>query len=113
MKLDTSVAVILAVSAVLCLPPFLMLRLTARYYRRAQRHNLPTRRYGVIFALMLVAFAFNLAAMTSMSWQIGLGGGSFSPWHAAAVAIAWVTFWAWLFLTFGLGQNIARRRDPK
>jgi uncharacterized membrane protein len=110
---ETSVAVILIISLALCVPPFLMLRLCARFYRRAQRRHLDTRGYLVAFVVALGGFLYNLGALVSIALRVTLGEGIFSPFHATAAAIAWVTFWVWLFMAFGLGRDIARRRTPK
>ena len=110
---DTSVAVILVISLALCIPPFLMMRLCARFYRRAQRRQLDTRGYLVAFFVAVAGFLYNLGALVSIAIRVSSGEGLFTPFHAAAAAIAWVAFWVWLFMAFGLGRDIARRRTPK
>ncbi len=115
MDMKHHAALVLIAAALLCLPPFLLFRLCARYYKRARRHGLARNRYVVAFGIALAGFLYNLGALVSISYLLATGG-DFGPFHAVAVAIAWVTFWAWLFLAFALGRDIGRRpksgQDP-
>ncbi|MBS0563089.1 MAG: hypothetical protein JSR87_00935 [Proteobacteria bacterium] len=97
-------------SSLLCLPPYLAMQMFQRSCRRARRRGLPTTRYSLAIYACLGAFLFNLAVFAVTVRALAQGGGDFGPLQTVAVAVAWVTFWLWLFLAVSLGRNVRRGR---
>lgn len=107
--MNGSVLFTLFLSLIFCLPPFMALRLFARSYKRAERRNLPSRKYLIAMSLALGAFVFNLGALLHTSYLLASDTFAFGRVHAVAAAFAWICFWVWLFLGFALGRDLGRR----
>lgn len=108
MGLQGSAIALMFLSSLLCLPPYLALQLFQRSYRRARRHGIPVARHAVAVAACLVAFLFNLAAFVVTVRQLANGNSDFGRVQALAIAVAWVTFWLWLFLALVIGRSLGR-----
>ena len=96
--------IILALSAFLCLPPYLALRMFVRSFQRAERRGLPTRKFyfcdfGDADGLYVQSGGFSLAAQ----FPLQQGTLGFVRLHVVAIAIAWVALWIWIFLGLALG----------
>ncbi|MCX8509404.1 MAG: hypothetical protein ORN49_11095 [Rhodobacteraceae bacterium] len=109
MAINGNILIILAISAILCLPPYLALRMFMKSYQRAARRGLPTGRFYVAIALMLVAFMFNMGVLIGGAIAFEQGTLTFVHLHVIALAIAWISFWIWLFLGLALGRNLGRK----
>lgn len=112
MTLPSSAIVMILLSAFLCLPPFMALRLVARFYRRARRHNLNGGRFLIALAVLLVAFLFNLGVIYGAAGAMQSGGLTIGRVQAVALGISWVAFWFWIFMAFGIGQPVGRGGRP-
>ncbi|WP_284165577.1 hypothetical protein [Frigidibacter sp. SD6-1] len=109
MIIKASTVAVLLISLILCLPPYLVLRLFARFYKRARRRNINRKRYLVGMAAALLALGFNVFAFLGISASVAQGKSVYGTMSSIAVAIAWVSFWLWLFLAFAFNRDIARR----
>ncbi len=109
MILKGSFFLVLLIGVVICLPPFLALRLLVRSYHRAHRRQLPTGRYLAAIAVCIIAFLFNLGVLIGSANAIADGGVAFGPVQTLAAGIAWIAFWAWLFLSYALRHKSGLR----
>lgn len=102
--------IILALSAFLCLPPYLALRMFVRSFRRAERRGIPTGKFYFAISATLMAFMFNLGVFIGSAISLQQGTLGFVRLHVIAIVIAWVTFWIWVFLGLALGRDLGRKR---
>lgn len=102
--------IVLALSAFLCLPPYLALRMFVRSFQRAERRGLPTRKFYFAISATLMAFMFNLGVFIGSAISLQQGTLGFVRLHVVAIAIAWVALWIWIFLGLALGRDLGRRR---
>ena len=72
MILQDSVVVIILMSALLCLPPFLALRLLIRYYRRALRLGTDGVRLLLAAVVVLIGFLFNLGVTYGATFVLSI-----------------------------------------
>lgn len=112
MSLSGSTIALMFLSSLLCLPPYLAYLLFARSKRRARRHGLPTRRYRAAMWLSFAAFFFNLVTFGTSVVDMSRGEFSLGPMEILAVALAWISFWVWLFLTTVTGRKLRHSRRP-
>lgn len=110
MAIGGSSLIILALSAFLCLPPYLALRMFVRSYQRAARRGIPTQKFYFAISATLMAFMFNVGIFIGSSLSLEQGTLSFVRLHVFAIVIAWVSFWIWVFLGFALGRDLGRKR---
>jgi len=101
---------ILLISVVVCLPPFLAFRVLLRCYRKAERREIPSQRYLLGAGLALLTFLVNLGILLGTALGIRNGVIAIGFWQGVAVAIAWVSFWAWIFLELTIARKLGRRR---
>lgn len=103
---------ILGFGLLLCLPPFLALRMFVRSYRRAARRGLPAGRFVVAFTLVLVIFIYNLGALVGLARAVEVSGETFGLHQKIGLGLSWILFWVWLFLAFAFGRELGRGRKP-
>ena len=110
MVFQSSALTVLLIGAALCVPPFLMLRLFSRSYRRAQKRRLPSTRFLVALVISALAFVFNLGVLAHFGWR--MAKGSVEPGNLlwAGIATAWVALWIWIFFGLALGRSLRRNR---
>lgn len=101
---------ILLISVFVCVPPFLVFRVLMRCYRKAERRQIPSQRYIVGAGGALMTFLVNLGILMGTALGISNGVIAIGFWQGVAVAIAWVCFWAWIFLELTIARKLARRR---
>ena len=109
MILHGSALTILLIAGLTCLPPFLALRLFVQSYRRALRRHMPVGRFLAAIGVMIVIFLFNLGALVGTASAIAGGESGLDRLQIAAIGLAWITFWVWLFLAFALGRDLGKR----
>lgn len=96
--------------SLLCLPPYLAFDLFWRSRRRAERRGLPSQRLTLAAGLCFAAFLFNLGAFLLSLNRHLRGTADFTRIEFLAVAVAWVSFWIWLFLALAVGRRLGRTR---
>jgi uncharacterized membrane protein YjfL (UPF0719 family) len=101
---------ILLISLFVCVPPFLVFRVLMRCYRKAERREIPSQRYFLGAAFALMTFLINLGILLGTALGIRNGIVEIGFWQGVAVAIAWVSFWAWIFLELTIARKLGRRR---
>ncbi len=112
MSLPGSTIALMFLSSLLCLPPYLAYLLFERSRRRARRHGLATARYTAAMWLSLSGFAFNLVHFAMSVVEMARGDFSVGLWEILTIAVAWISFWVWLFVTLVIGRKLGRRRKP-
>ena len=112
MSLPGSTIILMFLSSLLCLPPYLAFLLFARSRRRAMRHGLATARYRAAMWLSFAGFLFNLVHFVMSVDEMARGDFSVGPMEILSIGVAWISFWVWLFLTLVIGRKLGRRRKP-
>lgn len=104
-----SAVIYVLIAAGICLPPALALRLFWRSHHRAQKRQLPAGRFRAAALAALVALLYNAGTVVATVGTIsGAGEVVFTAWQGVAVAIAWISFWVWLFMAIALGRDLGR-----